>query len=71
MDVALTIVVIAAVVVVSLLGAWALGRYRRDKVNETDAGTPPPQLRSEMRRMKDGSMDTKSIEENRGYRKST
>jgi hypothetical protein len=39
MDVTLSIVVIGAVVVVSLLGAWAVSRYQRDKVDETNAGT--------------------------------
>jgi hypothetical protein len=64
-------IVLGVVVVVMLLGASVVGRYRRDKVDETDAETGSHQIRSEMRRMKDGSMDTKSIKENRGYRKST
>jgi len=43
MDVTLGIVVIGAVVVVSLLGAWAAGRNRRDKAHETDSGKSPPE----------------------------
>ena len=41
MDVTLGIVVIGAVVVVSLFGAWAAGRNRRDKAHETGSGKIP------------------------------
>ena len=43
MDVTLGIVVIGAVVVVSLFGAWAAGRNRRDNAHETDSGKSPPE----------------------------
>jgi hypothetical protein len=43
MDVTLGIVVIGVVVVVSLFGAWAVGRNRRHKGSEADATPHSPE----------------------------
>jgi hypothetical protein len=48
--------VVGAVVVVSLLGAWAVGRYRRDSADETNAGKRSPEeltAHENLRKLKD------------------
>jgi hypothetical protein len=56
MDMTLGFVVIGAVVAVALLGAWAVGRYRRDKADVPDAGKRSPEeltARENLKKLKD------------------